>query len=668
MTPSAQQRRKCSRASSNSSRTAAAMRRWLPAGLLACGIGVIGWVALPGSLLRGQEPAPQSADMILHNGKVLTVDNNFSVAEAIRGREIAAVGRNQDVLRLAGPNTLQVDLKGRTVVPGLVDTHRHMYNYAEGVYGGDFGPAELKRYPVDWRGVRTKDDVLNQIQGLMEKYKFKPGEWIYFVNQLMFISGGTVEQARILYDDLNRWEIDKVTPNNPVVLSMGIPDFMGVFVNSKALDILMPKYGDFIKEYGRYWINSGGQMDGHLEPPASRLVLPFTYNRAPEVLSTMYKKDMDELASMGMTTVSTRLPEDSVGAYKLLESRGEMTMRLGYGMIEAFGTVTNPKTGLAQYAKLIGAGSDKIWVTGVGPTAVDGVTTRACTDQKRMSAYGVIDGWFPSGQCHYDIEYRGAKSKAGPIKGNYYRDWTLHSGLSGVRFANVHVAGDKSHRLIFSLVEEIQRQKGPAATKDWAVDHCDMVNPADFKRAAKLGITFSCYVARSIEEGQAKADAYGEKIANTMLSPVKSLLDAGAKVVLESDTNSFIWEDIETVVTRKDKSGKVWGPQERVDRTIALRMITRWAADYVLRGDKLGSIEPGKLADLVVLDRDFMAVPEEELSDIQPQLTVFDGKMIFLHPQFAQEYNLKPANAIIASYKELTARRKPTTIRGLGGG
>ena len=627
-------------------------------------------LALVSTCLFAQQGTQGPPTIILHNGKVVTVDKNFSMAEAVavNGQNITAVGKSADILKLAGPNTQVIDLKGKTVVPGLIDTHRHMYNAAENTYGGQFGPDDFHRYPVDWSGVTSKDDVLNQLKGMMAKYKFKPGQWIYFVNQLMFISGGTVAQAKILFDDLNRFELDKITPNNPVILSMGIPDFMGVFVNTKALDILMAEHGDEIKKYGRFWIMPDGRMDGHLEPPASRLALPYTYDRDPNILSKMYIGDMHELTSMGMTTVSTRLPEDSIKAYQLMEKQGLSTARVAYGIIEAFGATKDMNKEMKEWAKKVGTGTDKVWITAVGPTAVDGVTTRACTDQKRLSAYGAIDSWFPTGQCHYDIEYAGAKGKSGRIKGNYYAEWTMASGLNGLRFANTHVAGDKSHRLIFNLVAEIQRQKGPNATKDWAVDHCDQVNPADFKRAAQLGIVFSCYVARSVFEGQEKFDAYGDLVANHMISPVKSLLDAGARVVLESDSNTYIWEDIEVTVTRKDKKGKVWGPQERVDRNTALKMITRWAADYVLRGDKLGSIEPGKTADILVLDKDFETIPEEEIHTIQPSINIFDGKIVFVNSQYAQENNFRPSGAMITSYKELVAGRKPATIRGLGGG
>lgn len=616
--------------------------------------------------------AAQTADMILHNGKVLTVDNSFSIAQAvaIQGQNILAVGTDEEVLKLKGASTATLDLKGRTVIPGFVDTHRHMYSYAENAYGGGLSAAQLKRFPVDWRGVRNKDDVLNQIKGIMDREKFKPGEWIYFANQLAFIRGGTVEQAKILYDDLSRFDFDKVTPDNPAIFSSGIPDFMGVIVNTKAWDILNSTHGALIRENGRFWINPAGIPTGHLEPPASRLALPYSYNREPAILAQLYKPDMQELNSMGLTTVSSRMPQDSIKAYDLLDSRGELTMRVGYGTIEDFGSVMNFDKEMPALGKKIGTGTDKIWITGIGPTAVDGVTTRACTDLKRKQAYGVIDSWFPSGQCHYDIEYRGAMgsvNKAANIRSNYYQNWTMNAGKYGVRFANTHVAGDKSHRLIFNLVEQIQKEHGKDATKLWAVDHCDQVNPKDFKRAAELGVWFSCYVARSVEEGQDKADAYGEDMAHNWISPVKSLLDAGARVVFESDTNSYLWEDMEVMLTRKDSKGRVWGPNERIDKATALRMITSWAAEYVLKPDLIGMIQKGKRADIVVLDKDYMAIPNEEVHTIQPQLTIFDGKPAFIHTNFASEYNFRPAGVLVSTYKDLTARRKPAAVRSGGG-
>lgn len=613
----------------------------------------------------------QRADLILHNAKVLTVDNNFSITEAVAvaGNKIAAVGKNDDVLKLKGPNTQVIDLKGRTVIPGLVDTHRHSYNYAEAAYGGLFTEQDLHRYAIDWRGVRSKEDVLNEIKNKMDQYKFKPGQWIYFVNQLQFFfkDGGTKEQATILYDELNANELDKVTPNNPVILSLGIPDFNGFLVNKKANDYIWKEHGDFVKKNGRFWIDASGRPDGHIEPPASRLVLPFTYDRPADTLATLYKKQIEEESSMGLTEITGRLPQETIAAYKLLESRGELDQRQGAGLIEPFGNVTDLKGGLKKYAAAIGTGDDMIWITGAGPTAVDGTTSRACTNQKRTGTYSAIDSWFPNGQCHMDIEYRGAVKRSAMFKENYFRNWVMASGRDGLRFANVHVAGDRGVGLLANEVEQIQKQYGPQATKNWAFDHCDMVDPVDFKRLARLKIIMSCYVLTSIRESAAISEAYGDKVANTFPSPLKSMLDAGVKVVLESDSNSYVWQDFGAAITRKDRNGKVWAPQERVDRPTALRMYTIWAAEYVLRPDKIGSLEKGKLADLVVLDKDYLTVPDDEIATLQPQLTMVDGRIVFAHSNFAQEYNLHPQRAVISTYKELIARRKPRVSSGAGG-
>lgn len=135
------------------------------------------------------------------------------------------------------------------------------------------------------------------------------------------------------------------------------------------------------------------------------------------------------------------------------------------------------------------------------------------------------------------------------------------------------------------------------------------------------------------------------------------MLDAGLKVTFESDRDVYVWYDLEILMTRKDRSGKVWGPQEAVDRVTALKMITRWAAEYVLKPDRLGSIEPGKLADLVVLDKDYMTIPAEDISELRPRMTMLDGKIVFLHPEFASESNLEPNGAVVATYEQLKERR-----------
>ena len=305
---------------------------------------------------------------------------------------------------------------------------------------------------------------------------------------------------------------------------------------------------------------------------------------------------------------------------------------------------------------MVGTGDDFTWITSVAPTEVDGATTRACTNQKRGTAYGAIDSYWPTGQCQTDAEFRGAANHAAPISGAYFREWILQSGKEGVRFANTHVAGDRSVANVLALMQQVQKQDGPDATKGWAMDHCFLVNPSDLPLASQLKATFSC-APKYVESASGVAKSYGDQIANTYMVPVKSMLNNNVHVVYESDRDEYPWHDIGLLLTREDKQGKVWGPQEKLDHAEALKMVTRWAAEYVLKPDKIGSIEPGKLADLVVLDKDYMTTPGEQIKDLHSELTMLGGKIIYLHPEFSEEYNLKPQGAVIATYKDLFNRR-----------
>lgn len=621
----------------------------------------LGAVAAALAVMAAPALRAQQADMILHNGKVVTVDAKFSIAQAvaIQGNTIAAVGTDATVLALKGPNTKVIDLKGRTVIPGLVDTHTHIHSYAEGTYGAAMTPLENHRYPVDWKGVKSEQDVLNQIKGLMDKYKFPKGKWVYFENQLSFTGGGgNAEHAKILYDDMNRYDLDKIAPDNPIVLSMGIPDFNGFLLNSMAIDIIWNQkgYGPFIAKYGRFWIDQSGLPDGHLEPPASRLLGEYVLDREPAVLAPYFKKYNDELAATGVTTISTRIPQEALKAYQLLASKGEMSFRLGYGREEVFGTVKNPSVDLKEFQGKVGQGDDMFWLTSVAPTAVDGASTRACTNQKRVSSYGAIDGWWPLGQCHTDTEFSGSPRRASKISGNYFQEWTMAQGKFGIRFANTHVAGDRSVATLLRMVEDIQKQYGPAATKGWAFDHCFLVNVKDLPKAKQLGVGFSC-APKYVESAPSVATAYGEEVANNFMVPVKSMINNGVHMVFESDRDVYTWYDLEILLTRKDRRGKVWGAHEKLSKQEALNSITRWAAEYVMKGDKIGSLEKGKLADLVVLDKDYLTIPDEQVSDLRPQLTMMDGKVVFLTPTFSQEASLKPAGATISTYEELVKRR-----------
>ena len=612
----------------------------------------------------------QQADLILHNGKVVTVDKGFSIVQAIAvtGNKISAVGTDDAVLKTAGPNTVKIDLKGREVIPGLIDTHIHIL----GGWPRGEEPDKLRHFSVDWKGVKNKQDVIAQMTGIMQKYHPPAGEWLLFNNELQFMSTdqSTTAEAKILYDDMTRYDLDRIAPNNPIVLTMGIPDENGLFINSKAIEIVWSKYGDFIKKYGRYWIGSNGQPDGHLEPPATRVLLnEYTPRPTGEQMAPGIKTKLEELSSQGVTTISTKLRNNSIDAYKLLEQRSQQAVRMGYGEgFDYFGTITNLDD-LKKYEHIVGSGSDMNWVTSFAPTSLDGSSTRACTNLKRQAGgeLGPIDQWFPVGQCHMDSEYKGGPARSANISGNYFQDWIMSQGKYGIRFGNDHVAGDRGIADILSIIERVQKQYGKKATVNWAMDHCYLVDPKDFKRLANDGVMLSCYprTLASNDGVQNIANTYGVKVANTFVQPIQSMLNAGVRVSFESDNGtSNKWADLSYFIIRKDMRGRLWGPQDRVDHPTALKLFTSYAADYVMRLDKMGSLEVGKLADMAVLNKDFLTIPDDEVKTVLSDLTITDGKIRYLSPSFSQEYNLKPDGAVIDTFQSLAQKSRTSGAVG----
>ena len=602
----------------------------------------------------------QPADVIFHNGKVLTVNQSFSIAEAIavRGNQIVAVGTNQQVMALSGPSTRVFDSKGKTVIPGKINTHVHLNDDAETNYGGMIGYDKMLVFPINWSAVRSVDDVVSQIRLTIEKYQIKPGEWVFFASRG---SGMTAESARIMLGELTGWDLDRGAPNNPVVMAMNWPNYNGLLVSNKAIQILWAENGDYIRKYGRFWIDSAGRPDGHLEQPANRLALDKTPKPRPEDMGPIFKLATEELNAKGITAISVQFPQYAIDAVKYMEGRGEWNnLRFGYGLADEFGMIqdltNDPK--LKELGQRMNTGSDMFWIVSATPTALDGSSSRACSSQIRQEEVGLYDAWYPIGQCPMDSEYRGG-STSGRITGHYFRDWLRAGAINGYRLANVHVAGDRSIRLTITLMEELQRELGPEAGRGWAVDHCRMVDPEDIPRAAKVGLHFSC--AASLGDSS-EAKAYGEKVAETFPSPVKTMLNNGINVSVDGEGGAT-FDALERFVTRKDREGKVWGAHERLTREEALRLFTQNGANYLLRGDKLGSLEVGKFADLVVLDKDYMAIPEDQLHTIEPQMTMVAGKVVWAHPSFVSEYNLaREPGMVVGSLKDLEARRKPSGI------
>ncbi|MDA2933221.1 amidohydrolase family protein [Acidobacteria bacterium AH-259-D05] len=604
---------------------------------------------MPG-MAQGTQTQDQSssATLILHNGKIVTVDADFRVLEAVAvgGDTILRVGSNEEILQLANQNALKIDLKGRTVIPGLIDTHVHFDRFTWEQFSDEY-PETVGRYPIYMKDVRDRQGVLKQIENTISRYRFQPGEWIFFILKDFQAS----RHANIWYNELTRWELDRVSPHNPIILpGGGFPDSGGLRLNSLGIQQLWDKHGPFVERYGRYWTDPSGQPTGMIEPPANRLVLDeFRPRSDPEKLAPLAKKRLAHWSAMGVTTGSTRMVQDYVQAYQILEARGELPVRIGYGISDS--SFVDPEGVFRRLGNPVGQGSNEVWVVSVSLQSLDGSGTRECTQTSRLTPWPGQD-WFPVGGCYLEPEYRGARAP-GISRGNYYKEYLMTMARHSLRWANTHVAGDLAHKQVLDILEEIEQERpGFIALNRWSMDHCRLVDPADIPRMAKVGVMMSCQPG-VVRSASSRAKIYGEEIAHNWSSPVKSMLDAGVKVVFESDTRGNIWEDFARQITRQDDQGKVWGSHERVDRVTALKMITRWAGEYLLKEDLIGSIEEEKFGDFIVLDRDYMSIPEDEIADIKVLMTFKGGQMVFIETDAAKEYNLHPSGAVVGTLDEL---------------
>jgi predicted amidohydrolase YtcJ len=554
-------------------------------------------------------------DMILHNGKVATMDDksNSSAlgtvveAVAVRDGKILALGSNSQILALRGPQTRVFDVKGRTVVPGIIDTHSHLFDYAMDSLG-DASPRTRIRAEQNetWESVKQK--TLAAIR--QEVTKRKPGEWIALdlPRQAIGKDGKTMDavQAAMRSQVVTRTELDKVAPNNPVYIRTRTSSI----TNGKAQELIRagwhgPMEPNLMRD------------DGFSSNTINRMVLSDHLIPSIEKLAEIYKAENLRWAGYGVTTWSSNIRSLKIlAAYQLLDQRGEIGIRYAY--TPGAGT---PAQVVPEMHGVPGYGTDYLWFAGASMRGVD-------------ASYPGILTTIESPEIPKEIKDR-------EIHNVGFEAFIENAVASGLRWAGTHTAGDKALDLTLDAIEKGSARAGytldQIRAKGHAIDHCTLnPRPDQIPRLQKLNIMMSC-APKYIEESPRVLRDYGEKYL-AWVAPVKSLLDANVKTVMEVDDNEIfkvgtVFHYLDVLVNR-EVEGKVYNGKERVDRVIALKMSTNWAAEYVLRADKIGSLERGKLGDLLVLDRDYFTVPEQEIRKIKSLLTVVGGKIVHQAPNF----------------------------------
>ena len=589
--------------------------------------------------------AALEAHWVLYNGKILTADTedpgSFTIVQAVAiyDGKFVVVGSNQEALDTAGPTTRRVDLAGKTVLPGFIETHLHVHTQALSHHAR--GVVDIEPSLVSWS---SKEQGLAQVRSLAVQKR--PGEWVVAVvvgrGRLDgMVLGMSIANGNPLTPTLA--ELDAMVPDCPLYLMLGNEE--PALVNSQALDLLLARYPNGYPTIVR---DEEGNPTGVLKGPAARLIGEFLPEWTPEEvrkLAPLFRKELEEPAARGLTSVATRVDNDSMRVYQLLDEQGEMPVRLSY--VSEFAQ-NSPITEVLfrRVPMRAGHGTPWLWSSGATVGNIEGTTGpqigAACIHgtyprESSMFPAWLQQPWGPHGDCKL----------TGDPNNTVLRDFLLSAARFGWAVSNIHANGDRSLDDYMDVLEEAEnRYSIRAADLRFSLDHCGHLTEPQAQRAQRLGISFTCtpvsFDNAESEVMGAYAVIYDRDRAADAYSPFHRLVSLGMKPSIHCEGHQdWPFTCLQWAITRKDKAtGQVWGPQQRIDRRAALYTYTRWAAWHVWKEDNIGSIEPGKWADLVVIDRDYLTTPEDELALINPLLTIVGGEVRYSEPNYAASEGL----------------------------
>ncbi len=531
-----------------------------------------------------------SADMVLLHGKVVTVDSKDTLQEAvaIRAGRIIGTGSSSEMKQFAGENTEVIDLMGKLVLPGIIDSHTHPSVAATRFLEIDCRAPEIK-------GVKDIQDAV-----LIKAKEIGQGAWVRVGN---YNDSKLVEKRQI-----TRWELDTVTPNNPVYI-LSDTGHQAV-VNSRALDI-----ADITKDTpdpagGTIDRDTRGEATGLLYELASQLVAA----KIPEYTMAQMKECMKRLISQfsrwGITSTHDASGENlGIRTYQQILSEGIRKVRIGL-MVKLDSGAEDTLEHLKSLGIESGFGSD--WL-------------------KVMSLKIMGDGSGAGGTSGvYTPQHRGPKGLG--LMTTAPEDMeriVMKAHEAGIR-VSIHSIGDRGIDIALDCIEKAQK-KEPDKHMRHRIEHNSCCTPKQLKRIKELGVTPSSSIGYMYGIGDQYAENFGPE-RSQWLHPHKTMQEMGIIAGGNNDcpiTFYSPFKQIYTAVTRKTETGQVVGPREAISVMDAIRVYT-WNGAYLAKEEHVkGSIETGKLADMIVLDRDILSVPTEELKDTEVVTTIVDGKTVF---------------------------------------
>lgn len=529
-------------------------------------------------------------NLILHNGKIYTVDPETPEVSAIalRDGKVLALGNDAKIRKLAAPHTKVIDLQGRRVLPGLTDSHFHLYEWA----------MLLRGIPLE--DTASSDQALTRVKKTVQKKN--PGEWIV---------GQGWNQERWGETLPTRHDLDKIAPNNPVILWR--TDMHLAWANSQALQAAHINAKTPNPDMGVIDKKDDGEPSGILRELAINLVRDSMPPATDQEIANAMHYAISQVHKLGLTGLHDfRIMGGDDGppalrAWQRLHANDQLQLRawvLIPGELLDEAITLGLRTGL---------GDDKLRI-GAAKFFADGAT-------------GPRTAWMLE-----PFQDAGSGMPLTPM--NEMADAISKANKAGISTA-IHAIGDRAVRELLDVYTEVleNQSEKDAFNVPHRIEHVQHSTSDDLKRLAPLGIFASVQPLHLSDDMDMTDKALGERARWTYA--FRDLLDAGTTLALGSDCpvaspNPF-W-GIHAAVTRQRQDGtppKGWHPSQKLTVPEAIWGYTMGGALASGQEEKQGSLTPGKLADLIVLDRDILAINPAEIYDTQVLMTVFDGEIVY---------------------------------------
>jgi predicted amidohydrolase YtcJ len=560
-------------------------------------------------IVANEGPA-EAADLIVHHAKVLTVDKDFRVAEAlaVKGDKILAVGSDKEILRHKGGSTKVIDAGGKAVLPGLYDSHVHPVGAAT---------SELTEPLPD---LRSLDDVFAYIR---KKAKETPeGDWIV----LRYAFPTRLKEARFP----TRAELDAAAPKHPVFYHAGpagIVNSMALKISGVTRDTPNPEAGVVVKD------PKTGEPTGMLRNAYGVLKgVPPAVTAKGSALRNAVKKLFELYNAKGITSVADRNADRAaLDIYLDLFKAGDLTLRVNVARgINQHGTreeIISRLDALPGKDGLGGpTGRGTVWIR-IGPI-------KFFLDGGMLNGTAYMRQPWPKGDTYQIVEddYRGLLFTS-PEEAKVLIEEATRRGWQ----TTAHTAGEGAMDVLLDAYEFVNRTQ-KIRDKRHCITHANFPSQRNLERCKELGVVADVQPVWLYKDGDTLQRVLGDKRLR-WFQPYKSWLQytvigSGSDHMLKLDARSAVnpwdpWLGIWVAVTRKTESGNVINPDEKLTREEALRLYTVNNAYLHYEEKEKGSLEPGKLADFIMIDRDYLNCPVDDLLQTQVLWTVVGGKTVY---------------------------------------